>query len=135
MDNKFFTAYDRPPKVFEKVDDSSITEPYFRSAEEQIQSIFQAGERLAAYRREQFDFADGVEVPDDAMDPTRGPNFDLADASEALNELQAKADQFGSGVAADAAQSGLPEVQPVLGSGEASRNQESRSAVEPSPTA
>lgn len=49
------------------------------SAQKRIENMILAGQRLIAYRREQFDFEEGS-VDEDFNDPTRSSNYDLADA-------------------------------------------------------
>lgn len=51
------------------------------SSQKRIESMIQAGQRLADYRKQQFDFPDG-EIIEDYEDPTRMSNFDLSDASQ-----------------------------------------------------
>lgn len=49
----------------------------------QVRNMLVAGERLNEYRKEQFDFGPGEEVPSDVSpDITRSPYFDLADATQ-----------------------------------------------------
>ena len=48
----------------------------------QIENMILAGERLNQSRKEMFDFASEEEIDEDAFDPTRRGNFDLADASQ-----------------------------------------------------
>ena len=48
----------------------------------QVENMLLAGQRLNEYRREQYDYSEGDSVPDDVVpDPTRSPEFDLADAT------------------------------------------------------
>ena len=48
----------------------------------QVENMLIAGQRLNEYRREQYDFSGDEEIPDDVKpDPTRNPEFDLADAT------------------------------------------------------
>lgn len=50
----------------------------------QVKNMILAGQRLGEYRREAYDFEPDVDVPDDVdVDPTRSPNFDLADGTQA----------------------------------------------------
>jgi hypothetical protein len=59
----------------------------------QIRQMIAAGERLGEMRKELYDFPDG-KVDEDFIDPTRGPNFDFADADalkrEAVGNLKAQ---------------------------------------------
>lgn len=50
-------------------------------AEKQIQNLMLAGQRLAAYRAEQYDYPDGKIDINARPDPTRRKDFDYADAS------------------------------------------------------
>lgn len=58
----------------------------------QILSFRQAGIRLAEYRKEQYDFEREPDIETVRMDPTREPDFDLADASELLEQLDTRFD-------------------------------------------
>lgn len=79
---KHNTAYDR---VLDKGEINSgeviVETAGYVPAEKKILDMIRAGERLKRTRAEEFDFAEGQEVPDDFIDPTRSPNFDIADAS------------------------------------------------------
>lgn len=91
MDTKkdMFTHVKRPSKRLEINSGKKLVETAgYRTSRQQINEIMLAGERLEAYRQNQFDFKDGEPEPD--LDPTRGPNFDLADASRLLEETERK---------------------------------------------
>nr|WAE43910.1 MAG: hypothetical protein [Microviridae sp.] len=45
----------------------------------QIENMILAGQRLAESRG-QYDWPDGEEIDENASDPTRSPNYDIADA-------------------------------------------------------
>jgi len=57
------------------------------SAQKRIENMILAGQRLVEYRKHQFDFI-GNEIDEDFEDPTRNPNFDMADASQLQLALQ-----------------------------------------------
>lgn len=77
-----YDGFRRPPEAFEKVSDESITETAgYVPSDRQIEDMIMAGYRLNQSRAEDFDFPSGEEVPDDFIDPTRSPGFDMADAS------------------------------------------------------
>ena len=68
---------------YEKIDSSSITEQSgYIPPERQIQDMMNAGRRLQEYRMSQYDFASPDDIDEDAYDPTRTGNFDMADASQ-----------------------------------------------------
>ena len=78
----FRTKYNRPNLVEEVNDGKSKVETAgYVPAEVQIMDMLSAGIRLNEYRKDRFDFAADEVVPDDFIDPTRSPGFDLADAS------------------------------------------------------
>ena len=54
----------------------------------QIENMILAGQRLAESRRAQFDFESADDIDEDAYDPTRSGNYDLADASQASLRIQ-----------------------------------------------
>lgn len=58
--------------------------------EAQLNRLTAAGVQLYEYRREMYDFADDEHIPANAEDPTRAPNYDMADASMALHSLERK---------------------------------------------
>lgn len=69
----------------------SVTETAgYISAKDQIENLIIAGERLANFRSDQYDFGPDEDVPDDFEDPTRRPNFDLADASALARQINAR---------------------------------------------
>lgn len=60
----------------------------------QVENMLIAGQRLNEYRREQYDYSEGDSVPDDVRpDPTRNPEFDLADATRLGREAKARLDK------------------------------------------
>lgn len=83
MEVNVFTKYKRPEKKFEAVDKERITEQAgYIPPQVQIMQFIQAGKRLNDFRKDQYDF-DGSVDPDMSLeDPTREPNFDLADAAQ-----------------------------------------------------
>lgn len=89
---KFYSKYSRPPKQHEKGGGKRITESAgYIPAKKQIENIIAAGERLVAYREGMYDFPDGKD--NGFNDPSRDPNFDMADASELLSGFQKKVDE------------------------------------------
>lgn len=78
----FQTKYERKPTIPEKNGMPSKTEKIgYIPPKIQIENMILAGQRLADSRRG-YEFAENEEIPEDYIDPTRNPNFDLADASE-----------------------------------------------------
>ena len=60
----------------------------------QVENMLIAGQRLNEFRREQYDYSDGDSVPDDVVpDPTRNPEFDLADATRLSRAANERLDQ------------------------------------------
>ena len=86
--------YDRNTVVsrkrqYEVIDPHSETEQAgYIPPQIQIENMILAGERLNQSRKEQYDFASADEIDEDAYDPTRSGNFDLADASQASLRIQ-----------------------------------------------
>lgn len=84
---KFATQFDRPETKYEKGGGKKITEQAgYIPAKIQIENMIFAGQRLNASRAEMFDTTDDTEPE---IDPTRGSNFDLADAT-ALGRITEK---------------------------------------------
>lgn len=59
----------------------------YRPLKLQITEVMAAGQRLADYRKLAFDFTAGEPTDDNFVDPTRRPDFDLADAHEIMQEI------------------------------------------------
>lgn len=87
----FFTQFsNRPQYAGQAMDDSYIVEMGgYVDPKTQIEAFLLAGKRLVAGRAEAYDYPDGKDdgLP---MDPTRSKNFDMADASQALNLYEEK---------------------------------------------
>lgn len=60
---------------------SAVERNGYRSAKQQIEALIFAGKRLEQYRAHAYEFGADDKVPDDYIDPTRRPNFDLSDAT------------------------------------------------------
>ena len=54
----------------------------------QIENMMLAGQRLDDSRRALYDFSSEDEIDEDAYDPTRRGNFDMADASQMAMETE-----------------------------------------------
>nr|WAE43392.1 MAG: hypothetical protein [Microviridae sp.] len=80
MVHKIYSMFDAAEATREINSGELITEQAgYMPPHIQIQDMFEAGMRLNVARLDRFDFEG--DVPDDFIDPTRSPNFDLADAS------------------------------------------------------
>jgi len=80
----FQTRYNRGEKVYERVDNTRLVETHgYIPAQKRIENLIAAGQRLSAARGDFFDFPDG-EVEEDAWDPTRSKNYDLADGTQQM---------------------------------------------------
>lgn len=83
--HQFKTDFKRTPP--EKNSGKSIVESAgYIPAQKRIENMILAGQRLVDSRKEQYDF-DG-EVDEDYTDPSRSPNFDMADASMMQNAIE-----------------------------------------------
>lgn len=86
----FYTQYRRPEKQPEVLGGEVLVEREgYVPAKEQIEGMFMAGRRLVAGRG-YFEFPPEGEIPEDYQDPTRDPNFDMADASQMTQNLLTK---------------------------------------------
>lgn len=91
--NKIYGKYNRPnKKLFMEVNSGELivetagyVPPHIR-----IQELLDAGERLIAYRKEQYNFGRGEQIDETFTDPTRDPNFDMVDADNLIRETDAK---------------------------------------------
>lgn len=93
---KFETHYSRTPAPPEINTGEKLVETAgYMTAQQRIEAIMNAGQRLESWRKEQFDFSDKID--ENFFDPTRRKNYDLADAfqdklSADANLAQAKAE-------------------------------------------
>lgn len=88
-----FTQFNPPPYEGAPMGGECLVEAEgYIPAEKQIQSMFLAGERLVAGRREEYDFGPDEKIPDEIDIRTRRPNYDMADASQDLIEANARLD-------------------------------------------
>ena len=70
-------------RKYEVLDSQSKTEQAgYIPPQIQIENMILAGERLNQTRMDMYDFSSADEIDEDAYDPTRRANFDLADASQ-----------------------------------------------------
>jgi len=92
---EFKTHYnqDKFPKQFIVLSDEILTEVAgYISAKQRIENLLFAGQRLLQSRSEMYDYT-GEPPEDDQLDPSRSPNFDLADATQNLLNVEARAKQ------------------------------------------
>ena len=76
-------------RKYEVLDSQSKTEQAgYIPPQIQIENMILAGERLNQTRMDMYDFSSADEIDEDAYDPTRRANFDLADASKWLCRLK-----------------------------------------------
>ena len=76
-------------RTYERPDPVSLTEQAgYIPPQDQIESMILAGQRLNEARASQYDFASEDDIDEDAFDPTRRGNFDLADASRLAMETE-----------------------------------------------
>lgn len=80
-----FTQFERPKLEYEPGGGKVLVEKGSHvPVMVQVRAMIAAGERLGEYRQGKHDFEPGELIPDDVVpDPTRSPNFDLADATQA----------------------------------------------------
>lgn len=93
---KFNTSYNKTPREereqFEGPWEPSKTEQAgVVSPKKQIERLIRAGHTLREFRaRGGYEFESEEDIPDDYVDPTRSPGYDIADAAEAAAELAAR---------------------------------------------
>lgn len=84
----FKTKFNYIPEEGEKNSGEIITTTAgYLDPQRLIKDMILAGQRLIT-AREQYDFGPDDEVPDDFIDYSREPNFDLSDASLILNSIK-----------------------------------------------
>ena len=82
MVTKFKTQYSGNTTKPEKNHGERLVETAgYIPAQVRIENMMLAGRRLADARKEMYDFPAGVEPDESLSDPTRSPNFDMADAT------------------------------------------------------
>lgn len=82
----FNTHYERKKSPAEKNNGKRhVDKTGFIPAQRRIENIINAGRRLVAARSEMYDFPDD-KIDENFIDPTRSPNFDMADAFQ-LSEV------------------------------------------------
>lgn len=87
----FQTHYKRNPAPPEINSGEKLVETAgYITAQQRIEAILNAGQRLVEFRKEQFDFSDDSEFDEDFEDPTRSKNFDLADGTNLVSLLEHK---------------------------------------------
>lgn len=59
----------------------------YRPLKLQIAEVLAAGQRLADYRKLAYDFTAGQPTDDNFIDPTRAPDFDMADAAAIIQQI------------------------------------------------
>ena len=76
-----FDKYNRPVRILEKNTGEMLVEVKgYITAEKRINDMINAGVRLQESRKELYDFYDGNPANLSFSDPTRSPNYDMADA-------------------------------------------------------
>ena len=76
-------------RKYEVLDPHSETEQAgYIPPQVQIENMILAGQRLDQSRKAMYDFASEDEIDEDAYDPTRRGNFDMADASQMAMETE-----------------------------------------------
>ena len=79
------------------LDNSSMTETdLYRSTEDIVNEMLRAGERLAQFRKEEFDYE--FEDYSTEEDPTRRPGFDPVDADRITDDLDVKLKNYERGI-------------------------------------
>lgn len=80
-----YTRFNRPERTMEKNSgEIKVETAGYIPGDIQIRRLIAAGERLEQHRAEMYDFGPDQEVDDEAIDPTRSPGFDMADASQLM---------------------------------------------------
>jgi len=88
----FYSQYDRPEKVCYENNSGEILVERGQSipVKQRVEEFLSAGRRLMQVRQEQYDFAPGTPVDENAYDPTRRLDYDIAEASQTMLSLEAK---------------------------------------------
>ena len=90
---KFNNKYERIVVETGEINNGEIiTEKYgFINTERQIKNMMMSGERLYRARAQMFDLQEGDDFDENyPLDPTRRPDFDLADVSRIKEELDVR---------------------------------------------
>lgn len=89
--DKFYTQYRRPIKkdFLEVNSGEDIVEQSYVPLSKMIETMTEAGVRLAEYRKMAYHFAPEEEVPDDFIDLSIQPGIEIADVQALAEELEA----------------------------------------------
>lgn len=88
---KFFTKFERPETVKEVNSGELLVEVAgYVPAKKQIENLLFAGKRLDEFRRHEYEFQEGEEIPPGYIDLTRTPNFDPVDAGTLTERFEKK---------------------------------------------
>jgi len=108
-----YTKYKRPGKILEVNTKPAVVETAgYITPQQQIMSFINAGRRLGDYRKEAYDARFDDDIDDIIPDPTRDPNFDLADASALLSNI-GNQDAPAAGDEPAPAENNEPEPEPA----------------------
>lgn len=88
---EFLTQRNRPPRKGEINSGETLVDTSgFIPPERQIFDMINAGRRLSENRKGMYEFERTDKVPDDYIDPTREPGFDMVDAGNIADLLTRK---------------------------------------------
>jgi len=92
---KFFTQFDRPAKEqFLEVNSGELlAEQSYVPVSKMIETMTEAGVRLAEHKKMYYHFGPEEEVPDDFIDLTIQPGIEPADVQALQEDLQASMDE------------------------------------------
>lgn len=90
----FNTPFNRQKYIPERNSGVKIVETAgYISSQQRIENMILAGQRLTAFRSEQYDFPDEKSVDDNFYDPTRNRGLDLAEATMIQNQVTSRLEQ------------------------------------------
>jgi hypothetical protein len=89
IEHEVFHKNYRPDKVITDPGKSVVEMTGYISTKQRIEDMMNAGLRLEVARNNQYEFNAEDKVPDDYIDPTRNPGYDLADASAQMAQVNA----------------------------------------------
>lgn len=111
----FYTKYVRPEPVQEVNSGELLVEVAgYVPAKKQIENLLFAGKRLDEFRRNEYEFQEGEEIPPGYIDRTRTPNFDVVDAgtlTERFEKKKQEIDALNAKMAAEALQASKEEAE------------------------
>jgi DNA polymerase/3'-5' exonuclease PolX len=113
MSIKFYTAYDRPEKApfLEKPSEETKVDAVFVPMKKIVETMTEAGLRLAQARKAAYHFGLDEDVPDDFIDLENTPGVEPADVQALAEEVEVRMEDIRKKQQAEATDPGGEDLQ------------------------